>query len=163
MEKLIAAEFETLGIKVLVRRMDNGEIRSSFMKEGVGYILTEMPKGICGWQNSHFHKSVRETYVVQQGWIASAELMPDGAMKMTVHRANSVFTTHPNKPHNIYMSAGAVIHTVKHGDASAELSTGKADWHASPELDNLTKHLSEKDIFWRTDGLEEVPDWAKSV
>ena len=158
MSKLL--DCKVLGVEISIEQMDNGENRFWLMKDGAGYILTEMSKDSCGWQNSHYHEGVMETYVVQRGWIASAEFVPEkDAMKMTVHRAGAVFTTHPGHHHNIYMSAEAVIHTVKHGDLSVQQKTGK-DWFESKVLDALTKHLSEDEIF-RLAGQVNVPAWAE--
>lgn len=130
--------------------MDNGELRFRLMKNGddsgFGYILTEMPeKGGGAWQNSHYHRGVLETYIVQKRWIASAELVK-GAVTIRIHRENEIFTTQPEVHHNIYMPSGAIIHTVKHGDCSLQ-----HDWVASPELDNFTKQMAEREILVRAE------------
>jgi hypothetical protein len=57
---------------------------------------------------------VKETFIVQAGWIGYAELQ-NGATRFFVYRMGEMFTTPPEIIHNVYMSDGAVIHTVKHG------------------------------------------------
>jgi hypothetical protein len=55
-----------------------------------------------------------------------------------------VFTVLPGRAHNIYLPAGAILHTVKHGDCPLA-----GDWHPSIELDLQTKHLTEREILAR--------------
>lgn len=137
-------ECRALGIVFPCSRMENGEYRFRLMREGqdmgYGYILTEMPPDSCGWQKSHHHKGVMETFIVQSGWIAYAELV-DGKVTIRVCKPGEMFTSMPGVPHNVYMPAAAVIHTVKHGDSSI-----KRDWFGNPELDALVNHFSEDDI-----------------
>lgn len=136
-----------LGITCNHEVMPNGESRNRMNFQngdvaGNAYILTSREH--CddgGWQNSHYHKWVLETYIVQKEWMASAILDFTGALMVTVHEAGDVFTTELGQDHNVYLPSGAVIHTVKHGKTD-----GGPDWHASPKLDALTKHLSETDI-----------------
>lgn len=134
------------GISFTGTVMDNGESRFRIMNgarnSGYGYILTSMPKDERGWQNSHFHKSIRETYIVQRGWIGCAILKSNKTVHFYIYHENEIFTTEVNQPHNIYMSAGAVIHTVKHGDCSLE-----KDWFGSPLLDALSKGVSEEELL----------------
>jgi hypothetical protein len=128
--------------------MDNGEYRFRLMREGqdmgYGYILTEMPLDKWGWQNSHHHQGVMETFIVQSGWIAYAELRGGIGLLIKICKPGEMFTSMPGIPHNVYMPAGAVIHTVKHGDCSI-----KKDWFANPELDELVNHLTEENIRQR--------------
>lgn len=145
-KSLTVAECEGLGITFPCSQMDNGEFRFRCMDKGQnagwGYILTKMPEDARGWQNSHYHTGVMETLIVQKGWIGFVELLTEGEMTVRVYRSGDIFTIKPRCVHNVYMSAGAFIHTVKHGDCSLE-----KDWFASPALDEKTKHLSEADIF----------------
>jgi hypothetical protein len=152
--KLTAQECESRGIVFPCDQMDNGENRYRLMKNGddagFGYILTEMPASGGAWQNSHYHKGVKETYIVQKRWIASAELVK-GEVVIRIHRENDAFMTEPEVHHNIYMPSGAVIHTVKHGDCSIQ-----PDWFPSPVLDELTKQMGETEMFKRA-GPEMSP------
>lgn len=146
-KSLTVIECEALGVTFPCSHMDNGEYRFRLMQNGqnagYGYILTVMPPATASaWQNSHYHMGVMETYIVQKGWFGFASLLPDGEMTVRVYRSGDIFTTTPGHAHNVYMSAGTVIHTVKHGDCSLE-----KDWFASPVLDGKTKYLSEADIF----------------
>ncbi len=107
--------------------MPNGEKRFRLNKstEGSGYIRTESSaKG--GWQNAHYHESVLETYVVQSGWIVACEER-GGAHRYVRYEPGQVFTTQPDVVHNIYMSAGSVIHTVKHGQLPAGKTSDRID------------------------------------
>ncbi len=144
---LTSEECVARGVEPRSRLMENGEYRDSLTvggNHGIGYILTTMPSDSGGgWQNAHFHVKARETYVVQKGWIASALLLvPGGEPIYRIFREGGVFTTQPMQAHNVYMPAGAVIHTVRHGDV-----TGEKDWFASEELDRLSKRLAEADIL----------------
>ena len=142
-KNLTPAECEALGIKFPCSQMDNGEYRFRLMgPDNSGYIRTVMPDSGYGWQNSHYHKGVQETWVIQSGWVGVADLLPDGQVKITVYCKNDVWTSHPGHHHNIYMSSGTVLHTVKHGDCSLQ-----NDWFACAELDALSKPLTETDIF----------------
>jgi hypothetical protein len=135
------ADFDVLGAQFPCAQMDNGEYRLRLMRENYGYIMTIAGKE-GAWQNSHYHNGVRETYIVQTGWMAMAELEDDGSVIFHVFKEGGIVTTEPGMVHNVYLPAGAVIHTVKHGDVSAE-----NDWHASPELDVKTKLVTEEQLL----------------
>ena len=148
-KNLTPAECEALGIKFPCSQMDNGEYRFRLMgPDNSGYVRTVMPDSDRGWQNSHFHKGIYETFVVQSGWIGVVYLLPDGIRKVSVLRMNDVWTFQPGCSHNIYMSAGAVTHTVKHGTNVGNPAKNGADWYdASADFDAWSKSLSEADIF----------------
>ena len=96
--------------------MPTGELRFRLKHDdGTAYIRTEATdRG--GWQNSHYHRTVRETYIVQRGKMAFAELV-DGALRVRIFGPNEICTTEPNVAHNVYLYCNSVIHTVKHGEA----------------------------------------------
>jgi hypothetical protein len=129
------------GIVTKHERMPNGELRFRLIAgDGSAYIRTVSgPDG--AWQSSHFHRGVFETYIVQQGWIALVELINGDRLDWHVMRPGDVYTTRRLIAHNVYMSGGAALHTVKHGLGPAD------DWHASVKLDSLTNHLSEEKIL----------------
>ena len=107
------------GISTYHQVMDNGEYRFRLLKsDGSAYIRTEA-SSTGAWQSSHFHSSVKETYIVQSGWIVYAEFM-NGERRLTLYRAGQLFTAQPGAIHNVYMPADAVVHTVKHGSALTE-------------------------------------------
>ena len=139
---LLAAEF---GMVAHHERMSNGEMRFRlFGAGGNGYVRT-----IAGnkgeWQYSHYHRRVRETYIVQSGWMALAVWQGDrGELILTRYDPGQIVTTEPLLRHNVFLPAKAVIHTVKYGSVSDE-----PDWHAAPEVDVLTKGLSEKQLMAR--------------
>lgn len=127
------------GIMTKHEKMDNGELRFRLLcEDGSAYIRT-VAGDQGAWQNSHYHQSVKETYIVQEGWMAYAE-MREGALVGTVYVKDASVTTQPSIVHNVYLPEGAVIHTVKHGIAL------ERDWHASEKFDEMTKNLSEVDI-----------------
>jgi hypothetical protein len=51
-----------------------------------------------------------------------------------------LLTTEPRVSHNVYLPAGADIHTVKYGEANG------SDWHADLELDKDTKVITEDQL-----------------
>lgn len=120
MREISAARAEReFGISTRHHRMDNSERRFRLLKDdGTAYIRTEAGEE-SGWQNSHFHKAVRETYIVQTGWVAFAELVSSELVLRLLHPGDIV-TTQPEVVHNVYLSSDAVIHTVKHGVAEGD-------------------------------------------
>lgn len=63
-------------------------------------------------------------------WIALRQ-----AEQLTFRRLgpDESFMLPPGLPHNVYLSEGSVLHTVKYGSADA-------DWEAAPELDEKLRH-----------------------
>jgi len=123
-------------------KMDNGELRFRLIKnDGTAYIRTVSTKD-SGWQQAHYHKKVKETYIVQKGWIGYAELN-NNTMVLKIYIKDECFTTHPNIIHNIYMPKNSVIHTVKHGDSKREERLIDS---RTVEFTNKTKFISEKEI-----------------
>lgn len=127
------------------KMIENGECRYRLLKEneGTAYIRTEASER-GGWQNSHHHNTCTETYIVQSGWMAAAELR-DGRLSIVRFEEGEIYSTEPGVVHNVYLPARAVIHTVKHGPAA------KGDWHgntsAAAELNEHTKQISEEQIL----------------
>jgi len=135
-----APEARARGVSTHHSEMPNGEIRFRLKHDdGTAYSRTEA-SNTGGWQNSHHHRDVRETYIVQRGRMALAELT-DGGLRIRLFGPNEICTTEPNIPHNVYLYGNTVIHTVKHGDGA-----GDTDWHPDPILDEKTRHLNEEDI-----------------
>ena len=129
------------------QEMPNGEIRHRLMHEdGSGYIRTEAgPDG--AWQNAHYHRGVRETYIVQKEWMAFATLMEDGSFEVHIYFPGEVISSELDQHHNVYLPAYAVIHTVKHGEAVGNPDKNGADWYeARVDFDKWTKDLSEADL-----------------
>jgi mannose-6-phosphate isomerase-like protein (cupin superfamily) len=117
------------GITTRHERMPSGELRFRLMgDDGNGYIRTVAGPG--GWQNSHLHRRTTETYVVESGWMVMAIADAAGEPKLH-HFGPGMVTTAPiDLAHNVYLPAGAVVHTVKHGCVA-----GEPDWEAAPALD----------------------------
>lgn len=143
-EDLIARGF-TFGGEV----MGNSELRVRCIHlDGSGYIRTESPSAnLLAWQNAHYHKGIRETYIVQQGRMAFAS-GTSGLMTVRLLSAGDVITAIPGQQHNVYLFEGTVIHTVKDGISVGNPEKGGADWYpATEDFDRLTKSLSEEDIM----------------
>lgn len=135
------------GVNVASQVMDNGESRHRMMSDNgkQGYILTVAgPNG--AWQNAHYHAGNREFYAVVQGWMAFAYIH-EGEYRIRIVGPNDdEICSKPNVPHNVYLPAGAAIHTVKWGTSVNNLEKN-ADWYPAPnEFDAWTKSLSETDI-----------------
>lgn len=131
------------GIRTNHEQMPNAECRFRLTSsDGNDYIRTAA--GNSGaWQKAHFHSALRETYIVESGWMALAEEV-DGDVAIRVYWPSEVVTTKPAVVHNVYLPANALIHTVKHG------ATGQGDWHESPAFTQRTVSLSERDILTKT-------------
>ena len=121
----------------------NGELRFRLnsLKDGSAYIRTQTTGDSQGWQKPHFHKRLKETYVVEKGWIGYVELA-EGAPVYKKVGSGEVFTTSPEVVHNIYMSADSVIHTVKH-NGSAPDASGKSDWWSDDRCIRLAKLVGQ--------------------
>lgn len=133
-------EAKERGVWTEHNEMLSGELRYRLKNmDGTAYIRTESGSG--GWQKSHYHKSVRETYIVQLGRMALAELI-DGTLRLRVFGPGKVVTTEPYVAHNVYMFRGSIIHTVKHG-REGQVS----DWYAAQSFDEKTVHLGESEII----------------
>src|ERR1700712_5421056 len=99
--KIRPDEARAKGISTEHSEMPSGERRFRLKHDdGTAYSRTEATaRG--GWQKSHYHRTVRETYIVQRGKMASAELVA-GAFKLRTFGPNEICTTAPNVSHNIY-------------------------------------------------------------
>lgn len=114
------------GISVRHSKMlTNNELRFRMNAEdGSAYIRTVTTKESQGWQNAHYHKYLKETYLVEKGWIGYVEKLNEEIV-FKRFKSGELFTTIPNVAHNIFMPANSVIHTVKHS-ANKELT--ETDW-----------------------------------
>jgi hypothetical protein len=140
-QKISDSEASSLySIETKHEKMSNGELRFRFLsKDGNGYIRTIAgEKG--AWQVAHVHPFLQEIYIVEKGWMALAERCGN-SIRLAVYRASEVVIIHPQIPHNIYLPAKAVIHTVKNGAKEPH------DWKADPELTAKTQFLNEENIF----------------
>ncbi|MCR8632763.1 hypothetical protein [Paenibacillus radicis (ex Xue et al. 2023)] len=141
MPEISIEEARSFGIETKYDLMPNGErrFRLNCSTDGNSYCRTVASEN-GAWQNSHYHKSVSEFYIVQSGWIVYAEKR-EGELKFRLLREGENVSFEPLVHHNIYLSSNSVIHTIKYGQALDN------DWFASPELDNLTKHLHPNALF----------------
>src|SRR2546430_2931324 len=91
------------GIKATHERMDNGEMHFRLMgSDGNGYIRTVATSG-SGWQNSHKHDRIQETYIVEKGWMGVATLRSNGGQDVKVYLPQQTYTTRIGEAHNIYL------------------------------------------------------------
>lgn len=128
------------GIRLKHEQMENGELRFRLTSvDGSGYIRTVAGEN-GSWQNSHSHKKIKETYIIQSRWMAFAQLIDD-KVNIKVYRQGDILTVNTNIIHNVYLPKGAVTHTIKHG------TTEDVDWIACEEFDKKTKNLSEDEIL----------------
>lgn len=152
------------GVTTAHHEMDNGELRYRLINSDTTiYIRTESvlnprsPKE-C-WQRSHYHKGVKETYIVQRGEMALVELRGGDTLQFRVFGVNGTVMTEPPIPHNVFMFPGSIIHTVKHGHEGdrkswTEMERSRTqDRHPHPLLDTVTIDipLTETDLR-RLDG-----------
>ncbi|WP_404447908.1 cupin domain-containing protein [Sutcliffiella horikoshii] len=132
-KKISLEEAQASGVDVNFELMENGEKRYRLVSsDGSGYCRTE-GSGAGAWQNSHYHKSTSEFYLVQSGWIVYAELNESGEGEFRILREGESVLVTPLVHHNIYMSADSVIHTIKYGGGAEDT----VDWFASEELDTF--------------------------
>lgn len=90
------------------------------------------------WQNSHFHHSCHETYIVQKGWIILA--LPKGnEIQYLRYNCQEIFSIPPFLIHNIYMSKDSIIHTIKHG-----LIAKDSDWNECKGFDKKLEQNHEQ-------------------
>lgn len=137
MQEIILLDEIKYGMKNKHTVMNNGEkrYRQICMKDKTAYIRAEGgDKGY--WQKSHYHKYVKEIYIVQKGSILLAQYI-DGEVHINKVDEDETFIVFPNTPHNIYMYPNTITHTVKYGEGE------EYDWEAFEKLDNI---LVEKNI-----------------
>lgn len=128
-------------VRALYEQMDNGESKYKMIADDGSYYCRTAASREGAWQNSHLHLHVTEHYLVQTGWIAYATYEGQSILHLRIVTEGHHIVVHPGIHHNLYMSAGSVIHTIKYGMNTA------SDWTASPELDRLTQSLSEYEIL----------------
>ena len=151
-----------LGIKLAGRKMDNGELRFKVSApSGAAYILTAMADEQDGaWQNAHYHGGkllspgepslkigITELILVESGWVASADLMPNGEHEIKLCKPGDVWISRPGIAHNIYQRG--VTHCLKYGVPVGnhdEQRKGDDWWPAPKDFNDWTKSLSEDDI-----------------
>jgi hypothetical protein len=143
------------GYRVDGRRMDNGELQFRLRApDGAAYIRTEA--GVeSAWQNAHAHKGIRETYIVERGWLVAAEAHQQHKT-VRLYLPGAIFTSEPGVDHNVFLPRGAVIHTVQHGTPVGNPERNGNDWFpSSVGFDLWSKSLGVRDML-RYAGLPET-------
>ena len=113
----------------------DGELRFRLLhRDGTRYIRTEYPNSNKGtWQEAHYHRSVAETYIVQEHWIAFADDAV-GTRRIRILIAGDIVTVPPRVSHNVFLSPGCVFHTIKHGTGEGEDKEPDSDFNAKCRL-----------------------------
>ncbi len=154
--------FAEVGLQPSFKQMENGE-RRYFIKseDGADYVVTVAGES-GGWQNAHYHggpealagrskEGVHEHYVVEQGWMAVARFffgLEEGPhLEVFVLQPNQSVSFAPGEHHNVYLPAGAVIHTIKTGHPVGNPNRKMNDWWPDEGLDEASKKLTEEDIM----------------
>jgi len=115
------------GIKAFHNRMkgnDELRFRLQHIESGTAYIRTETAD-TEGWQKTHYHKRVSETYIVQEGSVIFVQLK-NGMYSERRLKQGAIITVDKDIAHNVYMYKNTVIHTVKHGISVK--NSGGDDW-----------------------------------
>lgn len=127
------------GVHTNFRTMPNGEVRLGLVADD-GSAYTRTISAADAWQNSHYHLSYTEIYVVQTGCVVLATLV-DEALALTIYEAGQHFIVPAGMAHNIFQTKDAVTHNVKFGGDDL------TDWHAVATLDDLVQALTKKELF----------------
>ena len=136
MREISSEQARQMGIDTAHHEMDNGERRFRLMRnQDSSYILTISAEAE-GWQNSHVHHEKKEWYLVEQGWILIA-LLRGSQLEFHRLRADESLFVEPGVPHNVYISADSLVHTVKYGSSTT-------DWTPWPALDQLLKEQRQQ-------------------
>ena len=109
-------------------------------KDGTAYIRTVATEN-NGWQKSHVHRNTVETYIVQHGWIALAEIR-DKHISVRTFNIGEIITTQTGITHNVFLSPDAVIHTVKHGNS---VGNDRESGEYGEALDIFTEKLNSNE------------------
>lgn len=146
MTTLSIDECKECGVTFGGELMPNGEFRFRLnASDGSAYIRT-VAASDSGWQNAHHHAGSLETYIVQSGWMAFATQHGNERAVRFYFPGQSV-SSRPGEDHNVFLSAGAVIHTVKHGVAVGNPDKNGADWYdAEPTFNSWTRSLTVAEL-----------------
>jgi len=134
--------FEKNGVTLNHEVMPNGEQRfRMYFADGSAYIRTESSED-GSWQNSHYHKSICEAYIVQKGCIVFVEQSLDSEVaQFSILKEGEACFAKSLIAHNVFLPRNSVIHTVKYGVIIDK------DWNAFEALDKQTKPLSEDELL----------------
>jgi len=145
-ETSVSSERANLDFGIFTKHsiMPNGELRFRLMgADGNGYIRT-MASREGAWQKSHSHSHFSELYIVESGWMAIAVPDENKTPKWKLYYPGQTYRTELGQPHNVYLSAGAVLHTVKFGVVNSQ-----SDWRPDLDFDAKTKIISEDILLSR--------------
>jgi mannose-6-phosphate isomerase-like protein (cupin superfamily) len=122
----------------------NGELRFRLISsDGSAYIKTVTTNESEGWQNPHYHNYLKETYIVEEGWVGYIEYT-GGETTAVKFNKGDVFTTKPGVSHNLYMPKDAVIHTIKHGSNKGS-NEEETDWHSDSKASEILNSYVENE------------------
>lgn len=142
------------GISTNHEKMKNGEIRFRLVSnDGSAYIRTHADSNNrnrkSGWQNAHYHKKVKEIYVVQSGLMIFCS-KENGETTYQSLVTGEVIATEPYIPHNVFLQENSIIHTIKC------TSGAEPDWYPDPELDAESKALSEEEAMRKVQSEKSI-------
>lgn len=149
---------DSYGVEINFGRMKANyerRFRVASSNDHSAYIRTEA-SDIGGWQFSHFHLQVVETYIVQNGWMVVAELR-DGEPVFFKFGEGEIYSTPISIVHNVYLPGGSVIHTVKHGQGVKNDWIGAAKSDDAGSLDAATRTLGEIEFLTRVKPYASAP------
>lgn len=123
------------GISANHELMPNAELRFRLMgDDGNGYIRTVAQRS--GWQLAHSHSNFREAYIVEREWMIIATPDESDNPLLTRYESGQIYVSSLSEVHNVYLPAGAVIHTVKFG-----VRDGKGDWKKDCVFTEKTRNI----------------------
>lgn len=138
MEQIKYNDLNKYGISINCNIMDNKEKRFRLTSnDGSSYIRTESSID-SGWQNSHYHTTIKELCLVQKGEIIYVKYF-NNKLIINKYLEGEFFISEPMVPHNVYMFPNTITHTIKFGDCSNN------DWIEYKKLDKLISDININD------------------
>lgn len=119
-------------------QMPNGENRFRIKTTDNSMVSFCKSEKISGWQNAHYHKNLRELYIVQTGEVIL--VIQDKENKIDYHllHTGETYMVEPDVKHNVYLLEGASTCVIKFG---AQM---EKDWFPAIELDKICKSLAKQ-------------------
>ncbi len=139
---LLGSEVELTG-----KVMPNGQTRRRVRMGDVAITITTTT--VAGWEDSHFHKGLRESYTVIEGCMAFAyeSTEEDDQRGLIILGPGDSVSSDINNPHNVYLYAGTTIGVFVYGEPLGNPdSKGNDWWPAEDGFDAWSKGLDEAEI-----------------
>lgn len=139
---LLGSEVELTG-----KVMDNGQTRRRVRMGDVAVTITTTE--VAGWEESHLHRGLRESYTVIKGRMGFSfeSLEEDGERGVMLLEPGDTVSSNPGAAHNVYLYAGTTIGVFVYGEPVGNPDKKGNDWWpAQDDFDAWSKSLSEADI-----------------